>query len=405
MKPIFAQTALVLESAARSFQKNRGLVRASSLALYCFLALPPLLLLITILLSRFFTSAPALEADFVRFLEQKFPFVAKTILGEVRSLAQTRAWGLVSILVLFWSITPLAAAVRQSMTDIFRADTRRSFFVAKGGDALAVVLLLLTLLALTAVETLNTLLTGFYTGAVPLLTLLAQYLVPLTVSTVLLALVFLITVPVRLRRRDLLIGGFITATLLLSVGPALSAILRLNPNYGFTFGSLKAVFLLIIWVYYSFAALLFGAEVMANICRRDALLLARLFRQGRAGRVVPALLQRLTRSFPPGSEMFRQNDPGNEMFYVLAGSVQMSIGDRVIRVFQAGEYFGEMALLLEAPRTATARAGAEGAELAAVSAANLDGILRENPDLMLSLLRELAQRIKTTNERNAAGKV
>jgi membrane protein len=399
---MLAQTALVLGSAARSFQKNRGLIRASSLALYCFLALPPLLLLITVLLSSFFTSAPGVEDHFIRFLNRNLPFVAQTILVEVRALARSRAWSLVAMLVLFWSITPLAAAVRQSMTDIFRAAPRRSYFVNKGGDALAVLLILIILLTLTVVETLRSVLLGLFAGHVSLLALLAQLLLPLAVSTLLLALVFRITVPIRIRARELFIGAFITAALLMAIGPALTAILRLNPDYGFTFGSLKAVFLLIVWVYYSFAALLFGAEVMANIGRREANLLARLFRHGRAGRLAPSLLQRLTRTLPPGTELFRQNDAGSEMFYVLAGSVEMVLEERAAKVFGEGDYFGEMALLLGSPRTATMRAGARGAEVAAISTANLDVILLENPDLLLSLLREMAQRLKTTNERNAA---
>ena len=54
-------------------------------------------------------------------------------------------------------------------------------------------------------------------------------------------------------------------------------------------------------------------------------------------------------------------------------------------------------LLLGAPRTATARAGSDGAEPAAVSPPALDELLRDNPDIMLELLRELARRLQENN--------
>jgi len=395
-----AQTVLVLGASFKSFQSDRGLLRAASLAFYSFMALPPLLLLLSILLSQLFVFQSGIEESLRRFLHQALPFAADTILVEIEKLAQQRGWGLASMLVLFWSVTPLAAAVRHSMTDIFRTRHKRSFFFSKGADALAVMLLLLTLLALlflTVIESFKHVFFSLQGGMIPMMGLLAQYALPLLVSTVLLSLVFMITSPLRLGWRELLLGGLVTSVLLLSVGPAMSMFLRVNPRYGYTFGSLKTVFLLIIWVYYAFAAILFGGEVMANTHRRDTLLLSRLFRRGRTGRVAEPLLRRFVRTVPPAGILFAQGDNGQEMFYLLSGTVEMVIDGKPVKTFNPGEYFGEMALLLGAPRTATARAGADGAELASVSPATLNEVLRENTDIMLDLLRELARRLQSTN--------
>lgn len=397
LKRIRAMLLLVLGASFKSFKNNRGLVRAASLAFYSFMALPPLLLLLSILLSRLFTFRPGIEEAFVSFLSQVLPFATDTVLEEIRTLTQQRGWGLLSMLILFWSVTPLAAAVRHSMTDIFRVSRKRSFFFSKGADALAVMLLLLTLLTLTVIESFKSVFYNLELGALPLLQIFTQYAIPLLVSTGLLSMVFLITSPVRLRFRELLLGGAVTSVLLMSVGPAMSVFLRFNPRYGYTFGSLKTVFLLIVWVYYAFAAILFGGEVMANAHRRDTLLLSRLFRRGSTTRGIDPLLRRFVKTIAPEETLFSQGDGGEEMFYVLEGTVEMTVAGQTVKTFASGEYFGEMALLLGAPRTATAKAGKEGAELAAVSPATLDGVLRENPDIMLELLRELARRLQTTN--------
>jgi len=397
----WAQFMLVVGASVASYRANRDLLRAASLAFYCFMALAPLLLLLSIILSQLFVFQAGLEGALSRFLDQVLPFAADTVLVEIEKLASQRGWGLASMLVLFWSVTPLAAAVRHSMTDIFRATRKRSFFFSKGADALAVILLLVTLLSLTVIESFKSVFFSLHTGVFPLVQILAQYAVPLLASTILLSLVFLITAPVRLRWRELLLGGAVTSILLMSVGPAMSMFLRINPRYGYTFGSLKTLFLLIIWVYYAFAAILFGGEVIANTHRRETLLLSRLFRRGRTGRVTEPLLRRFVRTIGPGERLFSQGDGGSEMFYVLSGSVEMVIDGRSVKTFGAGEYFGEMALLLGAPRTASALAGGEGAELASVSPSTLDEVLRQNTDIMLELLRELARRLQSTNRRIA----
>ena len=63
-----------------------------------------------------------------------------------------------------------------------------------------------------------------------------------------------------------------------------------------------------------------------------------------------------------------------------------------------GGYFGEMSMLLDAPRTATAEGGPDGAELVEVARGNFDVLLRENPEIVQRLLRELADRLRRTNE-------
>ena len=58
-------------------------------------------------------------------------------------------------------------------------------------------------------------------------------------------------------------------------------------------------------------------------------------------------------------------------------------------------------MLINTPRTATARATEEGTALIVIARNNFDTILRDNPTIGQSILREMAQRLKDTNERIA----
>jgi MFS family permease len=65
-----------------------------------------------------------------------------------------------------------------------------------------------------------------------------------------------------------------------------------------------------------------------------------------------------------GQEVIRQGDPGDRFFVVDAGQVEILVDGRRVRVEGPGEFFGEIALLHEVPRTATVRALGDGTLLA-----------------------------------------
>jgi CRP-like cAMP-binding protein len=86
------------------------------------------------------------------------------------------------------------------------------------------------------------------------------------------------------------------------------------------------------------------------------------------------------------------------MFYIVAGSVDIGCDGKHIRTMAPGHYFGEMSMLLGTPRSAGARAASENTELIGISQANFDIILRENAPIVLSILKEMAGRLKETDE-------
>ena len=105
--------------------------------------------------------------------------------------------------------------------------------------------------------------------------------------------------------------------------------------------------------------------------------------------------------FAPGDVIFKEGDPGDGLYVVLAGRVQISaaIGSDERQGFSTvapGDVFGEMAVLDNLPRSAHASAEAE-ATLAFVPREQFIELLKSSPTLSLTMIQEISGRLRDFN--------
>lgn len=387
---------LVLGESARSFSANRDLQSAAALAYYGFFALIPLLLAVLILLSRLTASSETALEEVALLTEQVLPRFNEVIINEIAALSQRGGWGLASLAALLWVATPFASALRSAFERIFKRDRRKNFLLAKLVNLLTVIILLSLFLLLVGGRALFGLARSDPEEAA-LAGRIFRFVLSAGAGVLFVSFFFLVFCPARVPWSSRLYGAAATTALVFLTRPAFTLFLRFNPNYGYAFGSLKTIFLVTVWIYYAFLAVLFGAEVAANAGRREALLLRRLFVASRKGR--PAgrtLLERFLRRYAAGEAICREGEPGEEMFYLSAGTVRVVKGGREVGRLQPGDVFGEMAMLLEEKRTATVEADPPEVEAAVISRKNFQTILGENPEFAARLLKTLASRLAAT---------
>ncbi|HMO50378.1 MAG TPA: YhjD/YihY/BrkB family envelope integrity protein [Kiritimatiellia bacterium] len=394
-----ASTLLVLRAALKSFGANRNLEIAATLAFYGFLSLMPLLLLSLLVLRRALHTSEAGASALAHVLADLIPAFNLDLVSDLAAITGGGALGVLSGILLLWSMTPLSGALRTALARIFAMPIQRPFLRSKLIDLAAVFVFLLLFLAFVSLKVLLPVPDG-WTGR--LLAFGLRTLAPVILTVIFLGLFFRVFSPVRLSWRQWLLGALCVTLLWAVMRHLFIAFLQYNPHYGYAFGSLKAIFLLIVWVYYAFAALLLGAEIMANTYRRDALLLRDLLDPRRAGAREHVLMHKFERVCVAGETLFRHGDPGEHMYVILDGRIRLTRDDRELAVMGPGDYFGEMSLLTRAPRAATATA-LEATRLAIINQENFDLLVRENPVLVRRLLEELARRLATANQKIAGG--
>jgi CRP-like cAMP-binding protein len=98
-------------------------------------------------------------------------------------------------------------------------------------------------------------------------------------------------------------------------------------------------------------------------------------------------------AFTAGETIFAEGTPGDTMFVVLDGEVNINVGDRTLEVAGPGALVGEMALIDSSARSATASARSD-CRLAPVNERQFISMVEQTPYFALHVMKVLADRLR-----------
>ena len=112
-------------------------------------------------------------------------------------------------------------------------------------------------------------------------------------------------------------------------------------------------------------------------------------------------LERFARDFKAGTVLFNEGQPGEDMYVVLQGQVEIrrNVGEteHVLAVLMPGDFFGEMAILNQRPRSATAVTRIDS-RLLVIEGRMFEAMLRARPEIALRIIKALAMRLENANQ-------
>jgi len=114
------------------------------------------------------------------------------------------------------------------------------------------------------------------------------------------------------------------------------------------------------------------------------------------------ILKKFGKNFLKGAILFRDGDSSKEMYVIHSGKVKITkqIGntETTIAMLGSGEFFGEMATLLDKPRSATAEV-AEDSLLIVLGPQTFEAMISSNTEIALKIIKKLASRLLEANEK------
>ena len=106
--------------------------------------------------------------------------------------------------------------------------------------------------------------------------------------------------------------------------------------------------------------------------------------------------------FTAGHPIFEEGEVGTEMYVIQSGTVEIFKRSRrgeekLLATLEKGDFFGEMSILEDVARTASARAKTD-VELVRINQTTFDEMLRHNAEIAVRMLRKLSRRLRETTK-------
>ena len=102
-------------------------------------------------------------------------------------------------------------------------------------------------------------------------------------------------------------------------------------------------------------------------------------------------------SLNPGDVLFREGDVGDKMYVLLEGTVDVTIGGKVVETAVPGALLGEIALIEQAPRSATVTATVPS-RFAEVDQRRFHFLVQQTPFFATHVMHVLASRLRNMDK-------
>lgn len=101
---------------------------------------------------------------------------------------------------------------------------------------------------------------------------------------------------------------------------------------------------------------------------------------------------------PNGLVLFREGEAGTNMYVLMSGLAEVSVGGEVLELARPGALLGEMALVNSSVRSATVITRADCGVIS-IDRVQFDMLVRESPEFARHVMAVMADRLRSMNER------
>ncbi|MBT6015374.1 MAG: cyclic nucleotide-binding domain-containing protein [Nitrosomonadales bacterium] len=370
----------------------------ASISFFTLFALVPLILLIFFILSQWLANSTFALSQLELVTSRLLPQISDQLLSEVINISNKQlSWGLVLFGILFLATTPLTQALRLSFIQILGLNKNNTYLKNKLKDIFSVVAIMFFFFAYIFIDLYLQKTTSLVNEYLPIFQYrIVTFSLSLILMTLIMSIFFKFFMAPKIKKAHLIFGGLLTSMLWFVLNDAFGFFIGLSQPLGYFYGSLRNLFISLIWLYLNTGAILIGAELIAALHKQEILILKQLFLIKNIHRhpIINKLMLMYGGKYKKNKVIFNEGSQDNDLYFVIEGEVVIKKDGKVIYAVNPGEYFGEYALLHKTPRTVSAHICSDWARLIKINDAKVRKMLEEDPKIAQIFMFNMARRLQ-----------
>jgi membrane protein len=275
----------ILYASFRAFSMHGCMNLSAALAFYTILSLIPFLFLLVSGVAYILGSSDDAHRMVQALLNSMFPHTSDVVFKEVQAMSKrATVLGLVGFLSMAWTASAIFSSLEAAMMVVFRIENKRQYWKSKllalemiPAAGLVFFLSLFVTAFSGFMDPFELTFLGFNITRSFLFHFLLGYILPYLVLALALTAIYKIIPNTYISYRHAVAGGASCAFLFELAKHFFAWYIGRATQYSIVYGSLEAIVILVLWVFYSSIILLFCSELVSEYRRRDVSLLEKAF--------------------------------------------------------------------------------------------------------------------------------
>jgi membrane protein len=262
----FKKRLRILWGALKKFDNDHGFFLSSGITFNLLICLIPLILLFLALLGSYLYSYREVLNHIRRYMENAFPSLDPKMMNSIlRIIRHRKIVGVLGIGGLVWTSTWVFSSLRTVLNIVFQVEKGQNILRGKGIDLLMVLLagtfLLISMVFTSGVTFVQGIGSSFFLNMIPITRLILKYVIPFFFTFWMCFLIYKVIPNRKIHFRTAFQAALFTS-LLWEMAKQLFGwfVLHLG-RFSIIYGSLSALVIFFLWIYYSSVILILGGEV------------------------------------------------------------------------------------------------------------------------------------------------
>jgi len=375
---------------SQNLSQHRFLSLCATTSFYFLFTLIPFIILIFLILSKWVSNSDIIFNELQNITSNLLPEISEKIMLQVKKFtASSKGLGWFWFFILFWAASPLANSLRKNFLIIFNKKIKRKFYVNKFIDITILLLVIFLFFSYIFITKYLVNLASLFHSLIPVSEKSVLLILFSSVSLIIFVAIFykIMTPEKKLPQSLLIIGAAASCFVWIFLHEMFDLIMSMSQSYGIFYGSMRNLFISLIWLFLNIAGFLIGVEIIAFIFNLEIYKFRSLFLQPSKSLLKIFFQSHIVR-LQKNAVLFSYGMPSTSVYFIVDGQIKTTINGHE-RLFHNNQYFGELSVINNTKRLGEAVVVSDWAKIIKIPNSTFKKLLSEDLEFQNYILKNL----------------